>query len=169
MGMDINPEIIYKSTLLRVPVEEIPAHLHWRSQKKDGIRRRSSMRVLRHTFSVLLAGFLFRPVMFFLVPGFALLLFAAYVNCWMLAHFWTHYRNLHQYDWFFARASASVHAAYMEFPHTFIVGGLASVLAIQLISLGILALQSRSYFEEIFHLGTSLYKASQEQRRHNHE
>jgi hypothetical protein len=29
------------------------------------------------------------------------------------------------------------------------------MLAIQLISLGILALQSKSYFEEIFHLGST--------------
>jgi len=32
------------------------------------------------------------------------------------------------------------------------------MLAIQLISLGILALQSKSYFEEIFHLGTAIYR-----------
>jgi len=31
-----------------------------------------------------------------------------------------------------------------------------------LISLGILSLQSKSYFEEIFHLGTSIYRSIQE-------
>jgi glycosyltransferase involved in cell wall biosynthesis len=164
-GMEINPEIVYKATLLGAELEEIPAHLDWHFAKAKGDQRKSSMKLLRHTLSVLLSGFLFRPVMFFLVPGFGLLLFAFYVNGWMLVHFFNHYQSLGQYDWFFSRASVAVSAAYQEFPHTFIIGGLASVLAIQLISLGILALQSKSYFEEIFHLGTSLYKTMNEKGR----
>jgi glycosyltransferase involved in cell wall biosynthesis len=161
-GMEINPEIIYKAMLLHAHVEEIPAHLDWHLQKAEGAKRRSSMRVLRHTFAVLLSGFLFRPVMFFIVPGLALLLFALYVNTWMIIHFLDQYQNLPQYTWFFSRASAAVAAAYQRSPHTFIVGGLASMLAIQLMSLGILALQSKSYFEEIFHLGTTIHKWTRE-------
>ena len=168
-GMEINPEIVYKATLLGAELQEIPAHLDWHFAKAKGNQRKSSMRLLRHTLSVLLSGFLFRPVMFFLVPGFGLLLFAFYVNGWMLVHFYNHYQSLGQYSWFFSRASAAVSAAYKEFPHTFIVGGLASILAIQLISLGILALQSKSYFEEIFHLGTSLYKTMNEKGRAENE
>jgi glycosyltransferase involved in cell wall biosynthesis len=168
-GMEINPEIVYKATLLHAELQEIPAHLDWHFAKAKSDKRRSSMKLLRHTLSVLLSGFLFRPVMFFLVPGFGLLLFAVYVNGWMLVHFFNHYQTLGQYDWFFARASAAVSAAYNEFPHTFIVGGLASMLAIQLISLGILALQSKSYFEEIFYLGTNLYRAMNEKGREEDE
>ena len=164
-GMEINPEIVYKATLLGAELQEIPAHLNWHFAKGKSAERKSSMRLLRHTLAVLLSGFLFRPVMFFLVPGFGLLIFAVYVNCWILAHFVNHYQSLAQYSWFFSRASAAVSAAYSEFPHTFIVGGLATVLSIQLISLGILALQSKSYFEEMFHLGTNLYKAMNEKGR----
>jgi hypothetical protein len=167
--MEINPEIVYKATLLRAELQEIPAHLDWHFAKSKGGRRKSSMKLLRHTLSVLLSGFLFRPVMFFLVPGFSLLLFAFYVNGWVLVHFFNHYQSLGQYSWFFSRASAAVSAAYNEFPHTFIVGGLATMLAIQLISLGILALQSKSYFEEIFHLGTNVYKAMNEKGREEDE
>jgi glycosyltransferase involved in cell wall biosynthesis len=162
MGMEINPEIVHKAMLLHARIEEIPAQLAWQAQKTEGMQRRSSMRLIRHTMAVLLSGFLLRPVMFFLVPGFTLLLFAVYVNAWMLVHFVTHYENLPQYTWFLSRASAAVAAAYGEFPHTFIVGGLASMLAIQLISLGILALQSKSYFEEVFCLGTAIYKIARE-------
>jgi hypothetical protein len=168
-GMEINPEIVYKAALLRADLREIPAHLDWHFATAKGNQRKSSMKLLRHTLSVLLSGFLFRPVMFFLVPGFSLLLFALYVNGWMLVHFFNHYQTLGQHSWFFSRASAAVSAAYNEFPHTFIVGGLASMLAIQLISLGILALQSKSYFEEIFHLGTNLYKAMNEKGREKDE
>jgi glycosyltransferase involved in cell wall biosynthesis len=168
-GMEINPEIVYKATLLGAELQEIPAHLDWHFAKAKGDQRKSSMKLLRHTLSVLLSGFLFRPVMFFLVPGFVLLLFAFYVNGWMLVHFFNHYQSLGQYSWFFSRASVAVSAAYNEFPHTFIVGGLATMLAIQLISLGILALQSKSYFEEIFHLGTNLYKTMNEKGREEDE
>jgi len=161
-GMEINPEIIYKAMILRAQVDEVPGYLDWHLEKADGVKRKSSMRLLRHTVAVLLSGFLFRPVMFFLIPGFVLLLFALYVNTWVLIHFFTQYQNFPQYTWFLSRASHAVGAAYAQFPHTFIVGGLASMLAIQLISLGILALQSKSYFEEIFHLGTTIYKNTRE-------
>ena len=106
--------------------------------------------------------------MFFLIPGFALLLFAVYVSTWMLIHFFTAYRDLAQYTWFLDRSSAAVAVAYSQFPHTFIVAGLASMLAIQLISLGVLALQSKSYFEEIFSLNTAIYRAAQNAKETEH-
>jgi glycosyltransferase involved in cell wall biosynthesis len=143
-GMEVNPEIIYKGKLLHACIEEIPAHLDWGLQKVEGTQRRSSMKVLRHTMAILLSGFLFRPVMFFIIPGLALLMFAVYVNTWTLIHFFEQYQNFPQYAWFLTRASAAVGAAYTQFPHTFIVGLLSLMLAIQLISLGILALQSKS-------------------------
>jgi glycosyltransferase involved in cell wall biosynthesis len=167
-GMEINPEVIYKARLLHVPVEEIPAHLDWGQQKAAGIKRRSSMKVLRHTMAILFSGFLFRPVMFFIIPGLALLLFAIYVNTWTVIHFFEEYQNVAQYTWFFSRASVAVGAAYTQFPHTFIVGLLSLMLAIQLISLGILALQSKSYFEEIFHLGTSIYRMTRDHGETEH-
>jgi glycosyltransferase involved in cell wall biosynthesis len=168
-GMEISPEIIYKAMLLRAHVEEIPAHLDWGHQKARGVKRRSSMKVLRHTMAILISGFLFRPVMFFIIPGLALLLFALYVNTWTVIHFFEQYQNLPQYAWFFSRASVAVGAAYSQFPHTFIVGMLSLMLAIQLLSLGILALQSKSYFEEIFHLGASIYRSSQEKGGTEHK
>ncbi len=163
--MEINPEIVYKTMLLNGSIEEIPAHLDWKFQKTEGIKRKSSMKILRQMFSILLSGFLFRPVTFFIFPGFVLLLFALYADAWVLIHFLEHYSNLTQYSRIDIRASAAVIAAFNAAPHTFIVGGLASILSIQLISLGILALQSRNYFEEIFHLGTNLYAAMQEKER----
>jgi glycosyltransferase involved in cell wall biosynthesis len=162
LGMEVNPEVIYKAKLLNARIDEIPAHLDWGIQKAEGVKRRSSMKVLRHTLAILVSGFLFRPVMFFIIPGLGLLLFAFYVNTWTVIHFFEEYQNLAQYTWFFSRASAAVGAAYSQYPHTFIVGLLSLMLAIQLLSLGILALQSKSYFEEIFHLGASIHKLAQE-------
>jgi hypothetical protein len=77
LGMEINPEVIYKAKLLNARVDEIPAKLDRGLQKAEGVKRRSSMNVLRHKIAILLCGFLFRPVMFF---GLALLVFSIYVN-----------------------------------------------------------------------------------------
>ncbi len=41
-------------------------------------------------------------------------------------------------------------------PQSFIIGGFSFVVAVQLISLGLLATQTKRYFEELFHLGTSV-------------
>jgi glycosyltransferase involved in cell wall biosynthesis len=162
MGMEINPEVIYKAKLLRARIEEIPAHLDWRLQNAAGPRRKSSMKVFRHTMSVLLSGFLFKPFMFFIIPGLLLLLFSLYVNAWMLIHFFEAYQKFPQFTWFFTRASAAVTTAYQQAPHTFFIGLMSLTVAIQLISLGILALQSKRYFEEIFHLGTTIYRETRD-------
>ncbi len=163
MGMEVNPEIIYKGMLQRARIEEVPAHLDWRLQRTVGPRRRSSMKMVRHVMSTLLSGFIFRPFMFFILPGLALLLFALYVNTWMVIHFFTYYQSFSQYDWFLSRASAAVATAYQAFPHTFLVGGLALMLSIQLISLGVLSLQSKHYFEEMFHLCSSIFRRAKDQ------
>jgi glycosyltransferase involved in cell wall biosynthesis len=165
MGMEINPEVIYKAMLLRARIEETPAHLDWRLQNAAGPKRKSSMKVLRHIMSVMLSGFLFKPFMCFVLPGLALLLFSLYVNAWMVIHFFEAYQKFPQFTWFFTRASAAVAIAYQQAPHTFFVGLMSLTLAIQFISLGILALQSKRYFEEIFHLGTTIYRSTRDKEK----
>jgi glycosyltransferase involved in cell wall biosynthesis len=165
MGMDIIPEIIYKGMILGARIEEIPAHLDWSSFKAAATARRSSMKVFRHILSTVFSGFLFRPFMFFVIPGLTVLLFSGYVNAWMVSHFIDQYEALAQYSDVFTRASAAVGAAYAQSPHTFVIGLLSLMLAIQLISLGILSLQSKSYFEEIFHLASTINRANIEHKR----
>jgi glycosyltransferase involved in cell wall biosynthesis len=161
-GMEVMPEIIYKAKLLGARIEEIPAHLDWSELHERVTARRSSMRLWRHTISILLSGFLFRPVMFFILPGIAMLVFAAYVNGWVVAHFISHFQTLSDYPAFFTRASAAVSAAYAQSPHTFIIGISALMLGIQLVGLGILALQNKNYFEEMFHLASTIYRTQRE-------
>jgi glycosyltransferase involved in cell wall biosynthesis len=157
-GMDVMPETIYKSMILRARIEQIPAHLDWSRQVAVGKARRSSMRILRQIFATVLSGFIFRPFMFFVLPGLVLLVFALWVNFWMVVHFFDAYQAIRP-GAVSDRVSAAVAQAYQAYPHTFIVGLLALMLAIQLISLGILALQSKSYFEEIFHLGANVKRS----------
>lgn len=163
-GQDISPEIIYKGMMLNAVIEEIPAHLDWRAQMALGARRSSSMRVVPHVCSTILTGFLFRPFMFFLLPGLVLLACSAYVNAWMVIHFWDAFQAVSDQPWIPSRASLAVAQAYQASPHTFLVGGLSFMLSIQLISLGLLSMQSKRYFEEMFHLASSLLRSLPESR-----
>jgi hypothetical protein len=111
------------------------------------------MNVWRHTAATLLYGFLFRPTMLFILPGVALMIAAACFNLHTAVSFLSEFQNLHEYA-FFERASAAAAAAYHQFPHIFVIGAVTMTLAVQLLGLGLLALQSKSYFEELFHLGS---------------
>jgi len=155
-SMEIMPETVYKTMIMRGHLRQIPAHLDWGAQAKGG-ERKSSMRMFRQIVGTLLSGFLFRPFMFFVLPGLLLLVFSLWVNVWMTIHFFDALAvapegaAVDAFSW-------AVAQAYAEYPHTFIVGLLSLMLSVQLISLGILALQSKSYFEELFYLGSMVGK-----------
>ncbi|NJO12648.1 MAG: glycosyltransferase family 2 protein [Gammaproteobacteria bacterium] len=75
VGMEVMPESIYKSMILRGRIEQIPAHLDW-GRQMAAPKRRSSMRIIRHIFATILQGFIFRPFMFFILPGLVMLAFS---------------------------------------------------------------------------------------------
>ena len=159
MDYEINPEIIYKAQLLRARIIEIPAHLDWSLQNGKGRLRKSSMKFVRGIISGLFSGFLFRPFMFFLLPGLFLLLVSLYPVVWTIIHTFSYFQKIPPssgpIDY---RLSDAVAAAFSQAPHAFIIGGICLMLGFQLVSLGIIALQNKRYFEEIFHLGTAIYK-----------
>jgi glycosyltransferase involved in cell wall biosynthesis len=162
MDVDIHPEILYKAMMLRARIVEIPAHLNWSFTKKaTGKQRKSSVRILSNIVSCLLSGFMFRPFMFFILPGLALMLPAIYtlslVFTYTLIHYQSQPASLGPWNY---RVGTAVAAAFETSPQSFIVSGISLMLAIQLISLGILSLQSKRYFEELFHLGSTVYGAN---------
>jgi glycosyltransferase involved in cell wall biosynthesis len=149
MGMEVNSEILYKAMVLRARIEEIPATLAWHTVEAVPGKpvRRSSMRIVKYLVTLLVSGFLYRPIMFFLVPGIMALLLTAWCMLWMLI------------DIIQARGLS---AAWQAYPATFIVGGLSLLAAVQLLSCGLISLQNKCYFEQMFHLGTTNYRASRE-------
>ncbi len=161
-GMEINPEIIHKALLLMRQIEEIPGHLHWRNplpsnvpvatRHKQSKQRSSSMKILRHTYDVVFSGFLFRPVIFFLIPSLLMFALSIYANFWVAAHCFTQYYLMAADQRFFDEAVAK---AFSTAPHTFFIGGMSLMLAIQLFSLAVLSAQSKRYFEELFYLGSA--------------
>ncbi len=150
---EINPEILYKGMILRARIVEIPAHLDWTEQNKYNGKRTSSMRMLRGFFSGIMSSFIFRPYIFFLGIGVFLMLLSMYELIWLFSDTLSEISRHAANDQSF---SASLALQFRKNPQTFIVGGITFIAAIQFLSLGFLSLQSKRYFEELFHLGTAL-------------
>jgi glycosyltransferase involved in cell wall biosynthesis len=153
MGPEINTEILYKAQIMRARVVEIPAHLDWSDQSERMKSRKVSLRVSNTSKLLVFASFLFRPIVFFVIPG--LVLFV--VSAWTLGAV-----AIAVGKEFFAASGSIDNRLYAAFantwndrPQSFIVGGFSFVVAVQLISLGLLATQSKRYFEELYHLGTA--------------
>jgi len=158
---EINPEIMYKAMILRARVVEIPAHLDWTEQNKFQGKRTSGMRILRGFFSGIMSGFIFRPYIFFIGIGAVLMVLSLYELVWLLHDTLSdmHLAKLESPagdDLF----SKSLYLQFRKNPQSFIVGGITFIAAIQFLSLGFLSLQNKRYFEELFHLGTSIKKAT---------
>ena len=156
---EVSPEIIYKAMILRARIVEIPAHLDWTEQNKFAGKRTSSIRVLRGLFSGIMSAFIFRPYIFFLGIGTILMLLSLYELIWLLHDTLADIKLAHlqsppQNDAF----SFSLALQFRKNPQSFIVGGITFVASIQFLSLGFLSLQNKRYFEELFHLGTSIKK-----------
>lgn len=153
---EINPEIIYKGMILRARIVEIPAHLDWTEQNKYKGTRTSSIRMLRGFFSGIMSSFIFRPYMFFLAIGSFLMLLSMYELIWLLFDTLSYISHTIPEPTF----SQSLALQFRKNPQSFVVGGITFIAAIQFLSLGFLSLQSKRYFEELFHLGTSLKRES---------
>ncbi len=156
---EINPEVMYKAMILRARIEEIPAHLNWDEQKKVGDKRTSSIRVLKGIFAGLMSGFIFRPYIFFLGTGMILSVISLYILCWIGIHTFQIMPDINIANHFFDdRFSVAVAEVFKERPHSFLVGGFTFMIAVQFLSLGFISLQSKRYFEEIFHINTRILK-----------
>lgn len=141
--------------ILRARIVEIPAHLDWTEQNKHTGKRTSSIRILRGFFSGIMSAFIFRPYVFFLAIGSFLMILSMYELIWLFADTLKDLSNSVALEKSF---SISLALQFRKNPQSFLVGGITFIAAIQFLSLGFLSLQSKRYFEELFHLGTSLKK-----------
>jgi glycosyltransferase involved in cell wall biosynthesis len=155
---EINPEILYKAMILRARIIEIPAHLDWTEQRKYAGKRTSSLRILRGFFSGLMSAFIFRPYIFFLGIGSMLMLLSLYELIWLLYDTLVDLKHCVSIGVSPCSFSISLAKQFAKNPQSFLIGGITFLAAIQILSLGFLSLQSKRYFEELFHLGTSLKK-----------
>jgi glycosyltransferase involved in cell wall biosynthesis len=134
MDNEINAEIIYKSEILRAGIIEIPAHLDW-SHLPD--RRSAGMRFRRITLGFAFTGYLFRPFMFFMIPGLLSLAFSAILSFLLVTDI--------------LGGQAAIYATLFSF-----------IVAVQLIVGGLVSAQNKRYFEEMFHMSTSIRRSIKE-------
>ena len=147
MGPEINTEILYKAQILRARVCEIPAHLDWSGQQERIKSRHVPLRVSTTSKLLVFASFLFRPIFFFIVPGVVLLV----ISMWSAASLlWTVLYLSQGIEGIDRRLTDGFASAWDVRPQTFIIAGFSFVVAVQLISLGLLASQAKRYFEELF-------------------
>ena len=59
-----------------------------------------------------------------------------------------------------SRFSAAIAMVFSQRPYSFIVGGISLIISLQFLSLGFLSLQSKRYFDELFHLNTNILKVN---------
>jgi len=156
MGLDLMPETLYKAMILRAEISEIPGRLNWGPQLEYGENRTSSMRIFRHVNSTLMSGFVFRPMHFFILPGLIMSLFAAYVTFWMFGHYFEALFAARALDANAGREAAFA-AAFLANPHTYVVGLASIVISVQLLSLGVLSLQNKRNYEDLYHLNSSKF------------
>jgi glycosyltransferase involved in cell wall biosynthesis len=152
---EINPEILYKAMILRARIVEIPAHLDWTEQNKYKGKRTSGIRMSRGFYSGIMSGFIFRPYIFFLAIGTLLMMLSLFELVWLFSDTISAMSRSSQIGNSF---SVSLAAQFRKNPQTFVVGGTTFIAAIQFLSVGFLSLQNKRYFEELFHLGTSIGK-----------
>jgi len=157
---EINPEIIYKTLLLRGRIVEIPGHLDWNNKKIASSVRKSKIRFTRGILSGLMSGFIFRPYIFFMLIGLFLLIVALYIIIWLIINTIAIYPNviITSGRYFDDRFSVAVAEIFRQKPYAFFVGGISLIVSLQFLSLGFLSLQSKRYFEELFHLNTTILK-----------
>ena len=157
----IMPEIIQKSLILRAKIREIPAHLDWSFQEKAA-GRTSSIRILKGILAGLMSSFIFRPYAFFMSIGVVLLVIAMYTITWIFINTFSVYPEVAATATGVENAfTLAVAEVFRTRPYSFIVGGISLIISLQFLSVGFLSLQNKRYFDELFHLGTSLL------RKHN--
>jgi glycosyltransferase involved in cell wall biosynthesis len=154
---EINPEIIYKAMILRARIIEIPAHLDWSFQNKAGEKRVSGLHINKGIRSGLMASFIFRPYRYFLGFGLFIFFIFLYIFVWLLINIHRAYATtVTTGSYFDERFSMAVANVFRERQYAFLIGGFVFIVALQFFSTGFLSLQNKRYFEELFHLNSSV-------------
>lgn len=156
---EIFPEIIYKAMILRARIIEIPAHLDWSFQTEIGKKRVSGIRIMVGVFHGLMASFIFRPYIYFLSCGLIVMLIFFEVLAKIAFNVHRQSVLLHNSGQYVdENLKAAISYAFQASPHIFLIGGFLFVIALQLLIQGFSSLQSKRYYEELFHFNTTLLK-----------
>jgi len=156
---EISPEILYKAMILRARIIEIPAHLDWSRQITQKSKRTSNMKIIGNFFSSMMSGFIYRPYIYFIGTGLVFLVISLYIIVWIFINTFIMMSELSSIPEFYGDLfTYAVAEVFRGRPYSFFVGGFTFITAIQFLSLGFIALQNKRYFEELFHISTTILK-----------
>ncbi len=162
---DIMSELVFKAHILRAKVVEIPAHLDWSAQMALGKVRTSGMRIFKGIFNGLVNSFIFRPYLFFWLIGLGIFIISIYIILWIFINTYLQYPMTAELaQGFENRFSLAVSEVYAQRPYSFIVGGVTLITSIQIMGLGFISLQKKRYFDELFHLNSTMNRKIQNQK-----
>ncbi len=152
---EINAEIIFKAQILRAKIREIPAHLDWSYQNQHKMGRSSGINIKAGIPGGMFTGFIFRPYLFFFIPGTLFLIIFIYITTWIFLNISRIYDQIvvtsHYFDDKFSAAVAEIFA---QRPHSFLIGGFCFLSFLLFYGIGFLSLQNKRYFDEMFYLNT---------------
>ncbi len=163
MDVGINLEIIYKAQLLHARILEIPAYLEWSEERHNNVSRGFGLRISRSIATCLFYKVIFNPFLFFILPAGILFLISIsliFAYAFHVLHVIPQLAaSKTQFNYEFINTINAI--SYYRLDIWFL-GGISLIFAFQLIGIGIVALLNKYYFEELFHLGTTVYKVTQE-------
>jgi glycosyltransferase involved in cell wall biosynthesis len=156
---EINTEIIFKAQILRARIIEIPAHLDWTFQNQFNKQRFSGIRIKSGILNGIVSGFIFRPYMFFFIPGIFLLFIFLYISAWILINIFRIYNQVVvEGRYFDDRFSQAVAQVFAQRPYAFVIGGFCLLVALLFLGIGFLSLQNKRYFDELFYLNSGILR-----------
>jgi len=123
-------------------------------------KRKVSLKVTTTSKLLVFASFLYRPIVFFMLPGLLLMAISLWSGASLFWTVWEHGRE--DGGGLDMRLTEGFAYAWQQRPQTFIIAGFTFIVAVQLISLGLLAAQMKRYFEELFYTATRAAERSEE-------
>jgi glycosyltransferase involved in cell wall biosynthesis len=152
VDVDVNTEIIYKAQVLRARIVEIPAVLDWTVMPDRRRIKGINWRLYIVTLKQLILGFLFKPFLFFFLPGVVLLTVSAIA--WLHIAIETTHHHAEYGTW-----SQALRETTQDDLLSLVVAGITFTLGTAFVAVTVIVMQAKRYFDELFHLGTMLRRS----------
>lgn len=156
-GMEMQLEILLKSSIMKYKVCEIPATLAWDYEKfvEVGSKRISKMKIFRTIQLYLLMGWLSKPASIISIFASLMMLLGTYLSIGIIGRFFIIFGSQKSIG-IAENISISLKILVGEYTHSIVLASLLLILGMQILIFSLIFLQSKFYFEELYKLGQSI-------------
>jgi glycosyltransferase involved in cell wall biosynthesis len=150
-GMEMQLEILMKSSMLGYRVCEVPANLEWDIDKtrESDIMRVSKMQIMKTAELYLKLGWLQRPTYFFVLFSFLLLIPGIYTAI-LIANYYINFLIAAMSNGFLKALSIAVRELVAAYTPTIVFSFVFLFFGFQMLIFSLMFLQSKLNFEELF-------------------